>query len=100
MEKSGSSCVRRTNVARSTLAEAVLLQDRIGEEFSAAVLDVAPARSTRTGRSGRRWSRSRSMSHRSARGACGSATLGQRVRVRLTQADPGSRTVLFELVST
>jgi exoribonuclease R len=99
MEKSG----RRASAAERgalDLAEAVLLQDRIGEEFSAAVLDVAPARSNANGAQ-RPAMVTIAIDEPPVRARCvGSATLGQRVRVRLTQADPGSRTVLFELVST
>ena len=99
MEKSG----RRASAAERgalDLAEAVLLQDRVGEEFSAAVLDVAPARSSANGAQ-RPAMVTIAIDEPPVRARCvGSATLGQRVRVRLTQADPGSRTVLFELVST
>jgi exoribonuclease R len=72
------------------LVEAVLLQGRVGERFEAAVLDVDPAR------------------HRGAiaiddppvRARCegDSLPLGERIAVRLTEADPAKRKVVFQEV--
>ncbi|MFC8301750.1 RNB domain-containing ribonuclease, partial [Micromonospora orduensis] len=78
------------------LAEAVLLADRVGETFDAAVLDVdAPPNGK---------SRPRppggtvALDAPPVRARClGDLPLGERVRVRLVTADPAARTVLFEL---
>jgi exoribonuclease R len=73
------------------LAEAVLLQGREGEEFEAVVLDVAPART------GRAPSATIAIDEPPVRARChGMAGLGERVRVRLTRADPTQRLVTFE----
>jgi exoribonuclease R len=97
MEKSG----RRASAAERgaiDLAEAVLLEDRIGEEFDAAVLDVSPAR-TNPNPAGRPPSVTIAIDEPPVRARCeGNAALGQRVRVRLVQADPANRKVLFELL--
>jgi exoribonuclease R len=70
------------------LVEAVLLQDRVGETFDAAVLDVDPAK------------------HRAdiaiddppVRARCEGEgfPLGERIAVRLTEADPAKRRVVFQ----
>ncbi|WP_435209232.1 RNB domain-containing ribonuclease [Micromonospora sp. bgisy143] len=78
------------------LAEAVLLEHRVGETFDAAVLDVdAPPNGK---------SRPRppggtvALDAPPVRSRClGDLPLGERVRVRLVTADPATRTVLFEL---
>jgi exoribonuclease R len=78
------------------LAEAVLLEHRVGETFDAAVLDVdAPPNGK---------SRPRppggtvALDAPPVRSRClGELPLGERVRVRLVTADPAARTVLFEL---
>jgi exoribonuclease R len=80
------------------LVESVLLADRVGEEFDAAVVDVDEPR-PRRGNSRQRppggivalddppvWAR-----------CLGKLPLGQRIRVRLSRADPGRRMVEFEL---
>jgi exoribonuclease R len=71
------------------LTEATLLHDRLGEEFDAAVLEVErPGRGTVA------------LDDPPVRARCeGEAlTAGARVRVRLREADPQKRRVLFELV--
>ena len=71
------------------LAEAVLLQPRIGEVFDAAVLD----RDDRGRSSG-----TIAIDEPAVRARCdGDLPLGERVQVRLTSADPATRKVLFEL---
>jgi exoribonuclease R len=97
MEKSGRRAAAAERGAID-LAEAVLLEHRIGEEFSAAVLDVAPARSNANGAE-RPGMVTIAIDEPPVRARCeGTAVLGERVRVRLTRADPTNRTVLFELV--
>jgi exoribonuclease R len=70
------------------LAEAVLLQHRVGEEFAAAVLDVDPGRPTGTV----------ALDDPPVRARCegDGLPLGGRVRVRLAVADPAQRRVLFQ----
>ncbi|MGC5032169.1 RNB domain-containing ribonuclease [Micromonospora sp. DT229] len=77
------------------LAEAVLLQHRVGETFEAAVLDVtAPA----NGRSGRPPGGTVALDDPPVRARClGELTLGTRMRVRLVTADPATRSVAFEI---
>ncbi|MFG2061496.1 RNB domain-containing ribonuclease [Micromonospora sp. NPDC048871] len=77
------------------LAEAVLLQHRVGETFEAAVLDVtAPA----NGRSSRPPGGTVALDDPPVRARClGELTLGTRMRVRLVTADPATRAVAFEL---
>ena len=74
------------------LAEAVLLEHRVGETFDAAVLDVdAPP----NGRSRRRPPGGTvALDDPPVRARCvGELPLGERVRVRLVTADPAARTV-------
>ncbi|GAA1626414.1 RNB domain-containing ribonuclease [Actinoplanes couchii] len=73
------------------LAEAVLLQGRVGEQFDAAVLDRAEATAKRPAGG------TIALDDPAVRAKCvGDLPLGQRIRVRLTAADPESRTVGFE----
>ncbi len=92
MERSG----RRASAAERgaiDLAEAVLLEHRVGEEFAAVVLDVAPARANPGARPP---SAVIAIDDPPIRARCeGVATRGERVRVRLVQADPAQRKVLF-----
>ncbi|MER7456412.1 RNB domain-containing ribonuclease [Micromonospora sp. NPDC126480] len=77
------------------LAEAVLLEHRVGETFDAAVLDVdAPP----NGRSRPRpQGGTVALDDPPVRARCvGDLPLGERVRVRLVTADPATRTVAFE----
>jgi len=96
MEKSG----RRASAAERgaiELAEAVLLEHRVGEEFDAIVLDVAPARTSANG-AARPATAVIAIDEPPVRARCeGVATMGERVRARLVQADPGQRTVLFAI---
>jgi exoribonuclease R len=96
MEKSG----RRASAAERgaiELAEAVLLEHRVGEEFDAVVLDVTPAR-TNTNGAARPATSVIAIDEPPVRARCeGVATMGERVRVRLVQADPAQRTVLFAI---
>ncbi|KXK61922.1 ribonuclease II [Micromonospora rosaria] len=75
------------------LAEAVLLEHRVGETFDAAVLDVtAPS----NGRPGRRPGGTVALDDPPVRARCtGELPLGDRIRVRLVTADPTTRTTLF-----
>ncbi|MDG6102368.1 RNB domain-containing ribonuclease [Dactylosporangium aurantiacum] len=74
------------------LVEAVLLQHRVGEEFDAAVLDVDRHRADIA------------LDEPPVRARCegreegGDLPLGERIRVRLTEADPTRRKVLFHTV--
>ena len=94
------------------LAEAVLLADRLGQIFDAAVLDVdaprpveppRPESGARGGGGGgnhrRRPGGMVALDEPAVRARCEGEPLplGGRVRVRLAQADPATRTVLFEL---
>jgi exoribonuclease R len=73
------------------LAEAVLLQGRIGEVFEAAVLDRDEANGKRPAGG------TIALDEPAVRAKClGDLPLGERVPVRLTAADPVSRTVRFE----
>ncbi|KUL42334.1 RNB domain-containing ribonuclease [Actinoplanes awajinensis] len=73
------------------LAEAVLLQDRVGESFDVAVLDRQEA-------SGKRPAGGTvALDDPAVRARClGDLPLGGRVQARLTTADPVTRTVRFE----
>ncbi|GAB1645857.1 RNB domain-containing ribonuclease [Krasilnikovia sp. MM14-A1259] len=77
------------------LAEAVLLADRVGATFDAGVLDVDDA--PRNGSPGRRPPGGTiAIDAPAVRARCtGELPLGERIRVRLTTADPLTRTVLF-----
>ncbi|MFG3704154.1 RNB domain-containing ribonuclease [Micromonospora sp. NPDC047670] len=78
------------------LAEAVLLQHRVGETFDAAVLDVDAAPDGRS-RPGRRPGGTVALDDPPVRARClGELPLGERVRVRLVTADPVARSVAFE----
>jgi exoribonuclease R len=85
-----------------SLTEAVLLADRVGEVFDAAVLDVddppvAAPPSKAGGRRTRRPGGTVALDDPPVVARCdGELPLGERVSVRLTVADPGTRTVLFE----
>ena len=96
MERSG----RRASAAERgaiELAEAVLLEHRVGEEFDAVVLDVAPARTNANGAT-RPATAVIAIDEPPVRARCeGVATMGERVRARLVQADPAQRTVLFAI---
>ena len=73
------------------LAEAVLLSGRIGETFPAAVLDVDAGRDKEP-------RGVVALDDPPVQARCtGELPLGERVRVRLTEADPSRRHVLFEL---
>jgi exoribonuclease R len=75
------------------LAEAVLLQGRVGEVFEAAVLDREDANGKRPAGG------TIALDEPAVRAKCaGDLPLGERVPVRLTSADPASRTVRFERV--
>jgi exoribonuclease R len=75
------------------LAEAVLLQGRVGEVFEAAVLDRDEANGKRPAGG------TIALDEPAVRAKCvGDLPLGQRIRVRLTAADPASRAVGFERV--
>ena len=96
---------RRANAAERgavDLAEAVLLQHRIGEEFDAVVIDAdgAPWRNNRHGNGGNRPpSGTVALDDPPVRARCaGKLPLGERIRVRLVTADPKRRTVSFEAV--
>jgi exoribonuclease R len=83
------------------LAEAVLLADRVGEEFLAAVIDVDEPR-TGGGRATARREPAGTIAldDPPVRARCtGSLPLGERVRVRLVTADPKRRHVSFEFVA-
>lgn len=81
------------------LTEAVLLRDRVGEEFDAAVLDVDPT-PAEGGRPGRPPGGTVALDEPPVRARCqGELPLGERVTVRLTTADPARRTVRFERVT-
>ncbi len=81
------------------LAEAVLLADRIGEEFDAAVLDVDAPRTARNGEQ-RRPGGTIAIDEPPVRARCeGDLRLGERVPVRLVKADPQRRSVLFQAIA-
>jgi exoribonuclease R len=72
------------------LVEAILLQDRVGEEFGAAVVDADGERGGTI-----------ALDDPPVRARCrGPLTLGSRVRVRLVEADPVARKVRFEAAAT
>jgi exoribonuclease R len=72
------------------LTEAVLLRDRVGELFDAAVLDLDAPRPNRPPAG------AIALDDPPVRARCeGDLPLGDRVRVRLVTADPDRRTVLF-----
>jgi exoribonuclease R len=77
------------------LAEAVLLADRVGAVFDAAVLDLdEPSKNRPAGGTV-------AVDEPAVRARClGDLPLGERARVRLTTADPATRKVLFEVVSS
>src|SRR4029078_3662316 len=71
------------------LAESTLLADRVGEEFDAAVIDV-DSRERHNGRPGG----GIELDEPPVKAGCkGTLPLGERVRVRLTEADPKRRLV-------
>jgi exoribonuclease R len=73
------------------LAEAVLLEHRVGETFEAAVLDRDEASEKRPAQG------TIAIDEPAVRARCtGDVPLGQRIQVRLTTADPATRTVRFE----
>ncbi|MBY8873917.1 RNB domain-containing ribonuclease [Micromonospora sp. PLK6-60] len=77
------------------LAEAVLLEHRVGETFDAAVLDVdaPPAGEAKPGREP---GGTVALDEPPVRARCvGELPLGERVRVRLVTADPAQRKVAF-----
>ncbi|SCG61940.1 RNB domain-containing ribonuclease [Micromonospora inositola] len=79
------------------LAEAVLLEHRVGETFSAAVLDVdAPPNGN--SKPGREPGGTVALDEPPVRARCtGDLPLGERVQVRLTTADPTRRKVVFDV---
>ncbi|MEV0807184.1 RNB domain-containing ribonuclease [Micromonospora sp. NPDC050200] len=78
------------------LAEAVLLQHRVGEIFEAAVLDVAAPPNGQS-KPGRPPGGTVALDAPPVRARCtGELPLGERIRVRLVTADPAARKVLFE----
>ncbi|GAA1821817.1 RNB domain-containing ribonuclease [Luedemannella flava] len=78
------------------LAEAVLLSARIGEEFDAAVIDVDEGRRD----NGRPRGGEIVLDEPPVKARCvGDLPLGERVRVRLTTADPHRRQVAFALAA-
>jgi exoribonuclease R len=86
-----------------SLAEAVLLSDRVGEEFDAGVVDVDAAPKPGSGKAGgggsRRPGGSVALDDPPVRARCdGDLPLGERIRVRLVVADPITRDVRFERV--
>ncbi|MBU2670538.1 RNB domain-containing ribonuclease [Actinoplanes bogorensis] len=73
------------------LAEAVLLQDRVGEVFEAGVIDVDDASKNR-GPGG-----TVAIDEPAVRARCsGALSLGVRIQARLVSADPATRKVQFE----
>jgi exoribonuclease R len=80
------------------LTEAVILAGRIGEEFDAAVVDVDNHHGS--GAKGNRKGGAVALVEPPVRARCEGEhlPLGERVRVRLTEADPVRRRVLFEAV--
>jgi exoribonuclease R len=74
-----------------SLAEAVLLADRVGEVFDVGVLDVDNNPKKKPGGTV-------AVDDPAVLARClGDLPLGERVRARLTVADPATRTVQFEL---
>ncbi|NBE83905.1 RNB domain-containing ribonuclease [Micromonospora rubida] len=79
------------------LAEAVLLEHRVGETFDAAVLDVDTSPNGQP-KPGRQPGGTVALDSPPVRARCtGELPLGERVRVRLVTADPVARKVLFAL---
>jgi exoribonuclease R len=75
--------------------EALLLADRVGERFEAAVLDVDPP--PRDASDARKPGGTVALAEPPVRARCdGDLPLGERVPVRLVSADPKQRRVLFE----
>ncbi|BBH66762.1 ribonuclease R [Actinoplanes sp. OR16] len=73
------------------LAEAVLLEQRVGETFEAAVLDREEGSEKRPAQG------TIAIDEPAVRARClGDLPLGSRIEVRLTTADPSTRTVRFE----
>jgi exoribonuclease R len=73
------------------LAEAVLLEHRVGETFEVAVLDAEAANGKRPAQG------TVALDEPAVRAKClGELPLGHRIEVRLTAADPATRTVRFE----
>ena len=80
------------------LAEAVLLEGRVGEEFEAAVLDVAAAHHHGNNHAPVGGG-TVAVDDPPARARCeGTLPLGARIRVRLITADPQRRLVVFSAV--
>ena len=80
------------------LAEAVLLAHRVGETFEAGVLDVDDNHD-KNGKPNNRRPRGGKVAidEPAVQARClGELPLGDRIQVRLTQADPTTREVLFE----
>lgn len=74
--------------------EAVLLANRVGEHFDAAVVDVDPP--PKAPDEHRQPGGSIALDHPPVRARCeGELPLGERIRVRLVSADPKQRKVLF-----
>ncbi|MET8146868.1 RNB domain-containing ribonuclease [Actinoplanes sp. NPDC049668] len=97
--------------AAVALAEAVLLAHRVGETFEAGVLDIdappkpaAQPESARPEAAGERQNRrprggTVAIDDPAVQARCvGDLPLGERIQVRLTEADPITRSVLFERV--
>ncbi|MGW1057862.1 RNB domain-containing ribonuclease [Micromonospora rubida] len=79
------------------LAEAVLLEHRVGETFDAAVLDVDTPPNGQP-KPGRQPGGTVALDSPPVRARCtGELPLGERVRVRLVTADPVARKILFAL---
>ncbi len=80
---------RRTRAVERAVVDATeahLLRDRVGEVFEAVVVEAEDSRGTVV------------LPEPAIRGRCaGALTAGTRVRVRLVEADPGRRSVRFEL---
>jgi exoribonuclease R len=76
------------------LAEAVLLANRVGEEFDATVLDVDDRKPERGG--------TVALQDPPVRARCEGEKLplGERIQVRLVEADPATRRVLFQLAGS
>ncbi|MGN9808849.1 RNB domain-containing ribonuclease [Micromonospora sp. BQ11] len=78
------------------LAEAVLLEHRVGEVFDAAVMDVDAPPGPRS-KPGRRPGGTVALDDPPVRARClGDLPLGERIRVRLVTADPSTRSIAFE----
>jgi exoribonuclease R len=83
------------------LAEATLLAGRVGDEFDAAVIDVDEPKSGPAQAQQPRPGGTIALDEPPVRARCyGTLPLGERVRVRLTKADPQRRSVTFELSAT